>query len=72
MTGGSRSETFFHAQARFRGRPRRNLGRSGSLPSWSFGKYLLDKDGKVVRYFPSDVTPGSKDLRDAIEKALAN
>jgi glutathione peroxidase len=48
------------------------LGRSGSLPSWNFGKYLLSKDGGVIRYFPSDVTPESKDLREAIEKALGS
>jgi glutathione peroxidase len=48
------------------------LGKSGSLPSWNFGKYLLDKEGKVVRYFPSDVTPESKDLREAIETALTH
>ena len=47
------------------------LGRSGSLPSWNFGKYLLDKEGRVVQYFSSNVTPESPELRQAIEKALA-
>jgi glutathione peroxidase len=47
------------------------LGQSGSLPSWNFGKYLLGKDGKVVKYFPSKVTPESPELREAIEAALA-
>jgi glutathione peroxidase len=47
------------------------LGQSGSLPSWNFGKYLLGKEGKVVKYFPSKVTPESPELREAIEAALA-
>jgi glutathione peroxidase len=46
------------------------LGASGSLPSWNFGKYLVDRDGKVIQFFASDVTPESKELRAAIEKAL--
>jgi len=46
------------------------LGRSGKLPAWNFGKYLVGRDGKVVAFFPSDVTPESKELRDAIEGAL--
>ena len=47
------------------------LGKSGSLPSWNFGKYLLGKDGKVIQYFNSKVTPESPELRSAIDKALA-
>jgi glutathione peroxidase len=47
------------------------LGQSGSLPAWNFGKYLLGKEGKVVKYFPSKVTPESPELREAIEAALA-
>ena len=47
------------------------LGQSGSLPAWNFGKYLLGKDGKVVKYFPSKVAPESPELREAIEAALA-
>jgi len=47
------------------------LGRSGNLPTWNFCKYVVGKDGKVVAFFPSDVTPESPELRAAIEKALA-
>ena len=47
------------------------LGQSGSLPSWNFGKYLVGKDGRVVRYFPSKVAPEAPELRQAIERALA-
>jgi glutathione peroxidase len=46
------------------------LGQSGSLPSWNFGKYLVGKDGKVVQFFPSKVTPESDELRGAITSAL--
>ena len=34
-------------------------------------KYLIDKQGQFVAFFPSDVTPESRLLRDAIAKALA-
>src|SRR5438045_5076161 len=48
------------------------LGKSGNLPAWNFAKYLVDKTGKVVAFFPSQVTPESPELRAAIDKALAN
>ena len=47
------------------------LGQSGSLPQWNFGKYVVGKDGKVRAYFPSRTNPDAKELRDAIEQALA-
>jgi len=46
------------------------LGTSGHLPAWNFGKYVIGKDGKVIAFFPSAVTPDSADLRQAITKAL--
>ena len=46
------------------------LGKSGQLPSWNFGKYVIGKDGKIVAFFPSEVTPESPELRRAITKAL--
>ena len=48
------------------------LGRSGNLPAWNFSKYVIGKDGRVLAFFPSDVTPESRELRDAIAKALAS
>ena len=48
------------------------LGKSGHLPAWNFAKYVIGKDGKVVAFFPSDVTPESPQLRAAIAKALAS
>ena len=47
------------------------LGSSGNLPSWNFAKYLIGKDGAVMAFFPSAVTPESTELRGAIAKALA-
>ena len=46
------------------------LGTSGHLPAWNFSKYVVGKDGKVVAFFPSAVTPESPQLRAAIAKAL--
>jgi glutathione peroxidase len=47
------------------------LGSSGNLPAWNFSKYVVDKQGKVVAFFPSQVTPEDPALRSAIQKALA-
>jgi glutathione peroxidase len=48
------------------------LGKSGNLPAWNFGKYVVDKNGQVVAFFPSSVTPEDPALRNAIAKALAH
>src|SRR5438874_3488355 len=48
------------------------LGQSGHLPAWNFSKYVVDKQGRITAFFPSDVTPEDPKLRDAIAKALAN
>jgi glutathione peroxidase len=48
------------------------LGQGGELPAWNFGKYVVGRDGKLVAYFPSNVTPESKELREAIERALGH
>ncbi len=47
------------------------LGRSGHLPGWNFSKYVVGRDGRVAAFFPSQVEPGSPELRAAIEKALS-
>lgn len=39
--------------------------------AWNFGKFLVGRDGKVVGRFDSAVTPESKELTSAVEKALA-
>jgi glutathione peroxidase len=50
----------------------RFLGTSGHLPAWNFSKYVIGKDGRIVAFFPSEVTPESPELRRAIAKALGN
>ena len=47
------------------------LGSSGDLPAWNFSKYVIDKQGSVVAFFPSNVTPEDPRLRSAIEQAVA-
>src|SRR5262245_50090275 len=48
------------------------LGTQGHLPAWNFSKYVIGKDGRILAFFPSDVTPESPELRGAISKALAS
>ena len=48
------------------------LGATGNLPAWNFSKYVVGKDGRVVAFFPSDVTPEAPALRNAIAKALGS
>ena len=47
------------------------LGAAGQLPSWNFGKYLIDRGGRVAAFFASEVTPEDPRLRAAIARALA-
>ena len=47
------------------------LGTSGDLPKWNFSKYVVNKQGKIVAFFPSKVTPDSPEVKAAIAKALA-
>lgn len=49
----------------------RFLGATGKLPAWNFSKYVIGRDGQVVAFFPSDVTPESAELKRAITRALA-
>ncbi len=39
-------------------------------PTWNFCKYLVDRNGKVLQFFPKTVTPQDKQLTDAIDAAL--
>ena len=47
------------------------LGTSGNLPAWNFSKYVVSKDGRILAFFPSAVTPEDPQLRKAISTALA-
>jgi glutathione peroxidase len=50
----------------------RFLGTSGHLPAWNFSKYVIGKDGRIVAFFPSEVTPEDHALRGAIAKAMGS
>ena len=39
---------------------------------WNFEKFLINKEGNVLKRFKSAIEPTSKDIKDAIEKALAS
>lgn len=43
---------------------------SGGPPAWNFHKYLIGRDGRLVRAFPSTLTPASHELTGWIEKTL--
>jgi glutathione peroxidase len=44
---------------------------SGGAPNWNFHKYLIGRDGRMVRSFSSQMTPASDEVRGWIEKVLA-
>lgn len=46
------------------------LADTAGAPKWNFTKYLVGKNGQVIKRFDSGVDPGSKELADAIEAAL--
>jgi glutathione peroxidase len=37
-------------------------GTNSEAPSWNFCKYLIDENGKLLKFFPSDVDPLSKEI----------
>ncbi len=43
---------------------------AGAAVGWNFEKFLIGKDGKVLKHFGSDVEPDSAELLAAIEAAL--
>ena len=49
-------------------------GKSSPFPGdikWNFNKFLISKDGKILKRFESKVTPESAEMTQAIEEALA-
>jgi len=44
---------------------------TGKQPAWNFNKYLVDRQGRPVAYYPSNTKPDGSELTGAIEKALA-
>ncbi len=49
----------------------RALTEKHGVPKWNFHKYLVGKNGDVKAAFPSSVAPEAKELRAAIDAALA-
>ena len=43
---------------------------SGQPPKWNVHKYLIDREGKVVAAYPSDMTPLDTRLTSQIERLL--
>jgi glutathione peroxidase len=43
---------------------------AGEYPSWNFHKYLLDREGRLIGSFASQVAPDDRRLIRAIEGAL--
>lgn len=43
---------------------------TGATPTWNFCKYLVNREGEVLAFFPTKVTPNSPELVRAIEAAL--
>jgi len=39
--------------------------------TWNFNKFLIGKDGKILKRFDSKITPDSKEVTTAVETALA-
>ena len=48
----------------------KELAKQTSEPKWNFNKYLVTADGKVAKYFASNVTPDSPEFTAEIEKLL--
>jgi len=45
---------------------------AGTYPTWNFHKYLIGRDGKVIREFSPRTKPDNKELVAAVESALGN
>jgi glutathione peroxidase len=43
---------------------------TGSEVQWNFNKFLVDKEGKVVKYYASSVAPDSPELKKDLEALL--
>ncbi len=48
----------------------RYLSEKAGPPKWNFTKYLIGRDGSVIRRFDSAVAPESAEITGAIERAL--
>ena len=46
------------------------LNRQSRQPGWNFTKYVVDRNGKVVARFPSQVRPDDPSLIESVESVL--
>lgn len=44
---------------------------TGTQPKWNFFKYLIDRQGKIQKAYPSQVEPEDADLQKEIETLIA-
>jgi glutathione peroxidase len=44
---------------------------TGKAPQWNFHKYLIDRKGKVIGSYPSNLSPTEKGFLTDIERALS-
>lgn len=42
--------------------------KSGKSPSWNFNKYIINKNGEVVGFFPAKVSPLDNDILSLLRK----
>lgn len=42
-------------------------GWNSKRPSWNFGKYLIDKNGRLISFFPSKVKPTDKEITEKLK-----
>jgi len=48
----------------------KHLSAEAGAPRWNFNKYLVDKNGVVIKHFQSSDRPDSPDVRQAVEALL--
>jgi glutathione peroxidase len=44
---------------------------TGAQPAWNFNKYVVDRQGKVVKHFGSRTKPEDRELVELVERLLA-
>jgi glutathione peroxidase len=49
----------------------KQLARQSEFPGWNFHKYIIGRDGKLVRSFSSQVPPSDRQMISEIERALS-
>ena len=48
----------------------KELAKQSEQPGWNFNKYVLNKNGEVIRHFGSRVRPDSNEMVEVIKSAL--